>query len=82
MMLWWIANGVLLLVVLPVVVVLANQVVRCTIEVDRYAADIVEHGVGITKQLEPLPATMRTQNLTVRTKSCAITYIDALDLPH
>ena len=45
MWLWWIANIVLLVVVVPVVLLLANRVIRPAVEIQRYADDILEHGV-------------------------------------
>lgn len=78
MILWWIGNAVLLLVVVPVVIVLANRVIRPAVEIDRYASDILEHGVGLTKNLEPVPALLDTQALVGVAKGHAVRYVVAL----
>ena len=46
MWLWWIGNAILLLAVVPVVLLLANRVMRPALEIKRYADDIVEHSTG------------------------------------
>jgi hypothetical protein len=78
MVLWWIANAVALLVVVPVVILLANRVIRPAVEIDRYASDILEHGVGLTKNLEPVPALLETQALVEVAKGHAVRYVTAL----
>jgi hypothetical protein len=78
MILWWIANAVALLVVVPVVILLANRVIRPAVEIERYAADILEHGVGLTKNLEPVPALLDTQALVEVAKGHAVRYVTAL----
>lgn len=54
---------VLYLVVAPVVVVLAQRLLRKITEVRRYADDILEHGVNITANLDPVPALIETRDL-------------------
>ena len=78
MVLWWIANAVALLVVVPVVILLANRVIRPAVEIERYANDILEHGVGLTKNLEPVPALVDTQALVEVAKGHAVRYVTAL----
>jgi len=41
---WWIADAVLILVVLPVVVAILVQVVIPIVQIKRYADDIIEAG--------------------------------------
>lgn len=77
MWLWWIANAALLLAVVPVVVLLANRVMRPATEIKRYAEDILEHGVGLTVNLEPLPAVADTRGLVAATRGLAERYIGA-----
>lgn len=77
MWLWWVGNAVLLLVVVPVVLLLANRVLRPAIEVQRYADDILEHGVGVTEQLAPIPAVAETQALVSTAKGLAVRYVRA-----
>jgi hypothetical protein len=78
MVLWWIANAVALFVVVPVVILLANRVIRPAIEVERYANDILEHGVGLTKNLEPVPVLLDTLDLVGVAKGHAVRYVTAL----
>lgn len=78
MVLWWIANVVALIVVVPLVVLLANRVIRPATEIQRYAADILEHGVALTRNLEPVPALLETQELVSVAKGHAVRYVTAL----
>lgn len=79
MWLWWIGNAVLLLVVTPVVLLLANRVIRPAVEVRRYADDILEHGVLLTKHLEPIPAVAVTRELVGAAKSLSVAYVGAVE---
>lgn len=54
---------VLYLVVAPLLVVLAQRVLRRIAEVRRYADDVLEHGVNITANLDPVPALLDTRDL-------------------
>ena len=78
MILWWIANAVALLVVVPIVIQLANRVIRPGIEIQRYAEDILEHGVGLTQNLEPVPALLDTRALVGEVTANAVRYVTAL----
>ena len=60
MLLWWIANALILFVVVPVVVLLANRVIRPAVEIQAYSDDILEHGVNLTEHLVPVPALVDT----------------------
>ena len=77
MWLWWIGNAVLLLAVVPVVLLLANRVMRPALEIKRYADDILEHAVGLDKNLEPLPAVADTRDLVSAAKGLAVRYVGA-----
>lgn len=55
--------AVLFLIVAPVVVFLAQRVLSRIAEIRRYADDILEHGVGITANLDPVPALLDTRDL-------------------
>ena len=77
MWLWWIGNAILLLAVVPVVLLLANRVIRPALEIKRYADDIVEHSTGLTKNLEPLPAVADTRDLVSAAKGLAVRYVTA-----
>ena len=78
MWLWWIGNALLLLVVVPVVLLLANRVLRPAIEIQRYADDILVHGVGLTRNLEPVPALLETKSTVDVVTANAVRYVTAL----
>ena len=77
MWLWWIGNALLLLAVAPVVLLLANRVIRPALEIKRYADDILEHAVGLSKNLEPVPAVADTRDLVSAAKGLAVRYVTA-----
>ncbi len=79
MWLWWIGNAILLFVVVPVVLLLANRVLRPAIEIQRYADDILEHGVRLTENLEPVPAIVETRDLVSSAKGLAVGYVGAVE---
>ena len=79
MFLWWLGNVIVLLVVIPLVVLLANRVVRPALEIKNYAEDILEHGVGITGNLDPIPALVETRQYIGSTLAGVARYGAALD---
>jgi hypothetical protein len=64
MVLWYLADLVLILVVPPVVLLLLNKVMRPIREIDRYVEDVLEHGVALTGTLDAVPNLIRTCELT------------------
>ena len=64
MVLWWSGNAALILVVAPVVVWLANKLLRPAREILAYSNDILEHGHALTGALDALPALDRTRQLS------------------
>lgn len=74
----WVMSAIGLLVVAPVVVALASYVIRPARECQRYADDILEHGVGITAALEPVPALVTTRELVGEVTANAVAYVGAL----
>lgn len=78
MVVFWIASAVGLLVVAPVVIILANEVISPALEIVRYADDILEHGVGITAALEPVPALGTTREMVGEVTQNAVSYVGAL----
>ncbi|MEO5678175.1 MAG: hypothetical protein ABIS47_00740 [Acidimicrobiales bacterium] len=62
--LWWIGNAALALVVIPLVLLLANRVLRPTMIIKEYADDILVHGVGLTGTLDAVPKLVKTKELT------------------
>ncbi len=78
MVVLWVMSAVGLLVVAPLVVVLASYVIRPALECARYADDILEHGVGITAAVEPVPALVTTRELVAAVTENAVAYVGAL----
>ena len=78
MVVLWIASAVGLLVVAPLVILLATLVIQPALECARYADDILEHGVGVTVALEPVPALVQTRELVADVTSNAVAYVGAL----
>jgi hypothetical protein len=78
MALWWIVNIIGLAVVIPLVIVLANRVIREAQEAARYADDILEHGVALAGNLDPLPALLDTRDLVSRVGAGAGRYVTAI----
>lgn len=78
MVVLWVMSAIGLLVVAPLVVALASYVIRPALESARYADDILEHGVGITAAVEPVPALLTTRELTADVAHNAVTYVTAL----
>jgi hypothetical protein len=78
MWLWWIANVVLLFLVAPVIILLGNRVLRPAVEIQRYAEDILEHGVLLSSNLDPVPAVADTRDLVSAVKGLAVGYVGAV----
>ncbi len=78
MILWWIANVVLILVIAPVVVYLANKLLRPAREILDYSNDILEHGLALAGTLNALPALERTRQLTSQANQRVGRYAAAL----
>jgi integral membrane sensor domain MASE1 len=79
MVLWWIANAIGLFVVIPLVLLLSSRVLKVATQISHYADDILEHGVGITAALEPLPALNETAALARTATGHAVAYVTVLD---
>jgi hypothetical protein len=76
---WWIGNAVILVAVVPVVVYTANRIVRPATETKLYAADILQHGIAVTGNLDAVPAVIATRDMVVETRSGIERYGAALD---
>lgn len=72
---------VLGLVVAALVVALFNRVVRPVLEIDRYAQDILEAGVGIAKNLDDVDELARTRELGGAVPDLAGAYLQKLQAP-
>jgi len=78
MLLWWIANALILFVVVPLVILLANRVIRPAVEIQAASDDILEHGVILTEHLVPVPALIETDSLITGITGVAVRYVTAL----
>ena len=74
MVLWWIGNLILIGVVAPVVVWLANKLLRPVLEIRAYANDILEHGVNVTGELDAVPNLERTAELAAEARQGVARY--------
>lgn len=76
---FWIAIVALFVVVIPVVVLLAHRLYTHVREIKEYADDVLEHGVGITANLEPVPALLQTRDLVKNVRAGLADYARAVD---
>ncbi len=76
---WWIGNALGVAVVIPLVLVLMMGVMRPAREIARNADDILEHGVGLARNLDPVPALGRTRELVAEVTQHAVDYVGALE---
>jgi hypothetical protein len=65
MALWWVANGVLLLVVAPIVVFLLNMLLIPVIRIRRATEEILAGGVHLMNQVDPVPELLAITDETV-----------------
>ncbi len=78
MWLWWLANVVGLLIVIPLVIVLANRVVRPALEIQAYSDDILENGLALSEDLVPVPALAQTDELVGEITGEAVRYLSGV----
>lgn len=78
MWLWWVANVMGLAIVIPLVILLANRVVRPGIEIQEYSDDILEHGVLLTENLVPVSALVDTDAHVEEVTGEAVRYVTSL----
>jgi hypothetical protein len=64
------------LVVAVLVVALFNRVMIPALEIERYAEDILEAGVGIAKNLDDVDELVRTRELATAVPGLALAYLD------
>ena len=76
---WWIGILVLLLVVIPTVLLLIQRLLRHIAEIRHYADDVLQHGLGIAGNLEPVPALAETRDLVGRVGAGLGEYVAAVD---
>ena len=66
------------LVILLVVLALFNRVVRPALEIDGYAKDILDGGVGIAKNLEGVDELAKTRDLATSLPPLAVAYLEVV----
>lgn len=64
------------LVVLLVVLALFNGVVRPALEIDRYAGEILDGGLGIARNLDGVDELARTRDLATAVPGLAVAYLE------
>lgn len=77
---WWsIGIAALVLIVIPLVAFLAHRMLSHIVEIKRYSDDVLEHGVGITANLAPVPALLDTRALVKKVGAGLGTYAGSVD---
>jgi hypothetical protein len=66
MTLWWIGNGVLLLVVVPVLVALLNRILAALERIRKASDEILDGGVGLVGELANTPTLLAQTDSTVK----------------
>ena len=66
------------LVILLVVLALFNRVVRPALEINRYAKDILDGGIGIAKNLDGVDEIARTRELATSLPPLAVAYLEVV----
>ncbi len=66
MVLWWIANVILLVAVLPVVIYLLNRVLTALERIRGAADNVLAGGVALIGELNGLPEALATTDETVK----------------
>jgi hypothetical protein len=61
---WWLGLAVVVLVVVPLVLLIARDILRAVKEIRQYSDDILQHGVGLAGELDPVPELQHTSDLT------------------
>lgn len=77
--LWWLANGVFLLVVIPAVVLLLHRLREPVIEIRRYVDDVLEHGQLLTASMDAVDELAETRDRIRTLKEQVGTYGRSLE---
>jgi nitrogen fixation/metabolism regulation signal transduction histidine kinase len=64
------------LVVLLIALALFNRVVRPIFEINRYAKDILDGGIGIAKNVDGVDELARTRDLVISVPPLAVAYLE------
>lgn len=80
MTLWWIANVVLIAVVIPVVVAILVQVLTPIFQIRQYAEDIMAHGAQFPPHLDDIAEELvKTRDLVRQAAPEIVRYSRAVD---
>jgi hypothetical protein len=66
MVLWWIANVILLVVILPVVIALLNRVLAALERIRGATDEILAGGVALIGELDGVPDLLATTDKTIK----------------
>jgi hypothetical protein len=66
MVLWWIANVILLVVILPVVIALLNRVLAALERIRGATEEILAGGVTLIGELDGVPGLLATTDQTIK----------------
>ncbi|MBA3787685.1 MAG: hypothetical protein H0X21_03205 [Actinobacteria bacterium] len=66
------------LVVAIVVVLLFSKIMRPALEIERYSRDILDAGLGITRNLDGVDEAVRTRDLATAVPGLAVAYLTKL----
>ncbi|MGI9112860.1 MAG: hypothetical protein ACR2GT_11825 [Gaiellaceae bacterium] len=66
------------LVVAIVVVLLFSKIMRPALEIERYSRDILDAGLGITRNLDGVDEAVRTRDLATAVPGLAVAYLQKL----
>jgi len=64
------------LMILLLVLALFNRVVRPALEIDRYAKDILDGGLGIAKNVDGVDELAKTRDLATSVPPLAVAYLE------
>jgi hypothetical protein len=64
-MVWWyVGEALTVLLVVPVVLILLNNLLKPVRQIKGYADDVLEHGVALTGTMDAIPKLVQTKELT------------------
>jgi len=66
------------LVVALLVVLLFSKIMRPALEIERYSRDILDAGLGITRNLDGVDEAVRTRDLATAVPGLAVAYLQKL----
>lgn len=78
MILWWIGNLIFVAVIIPVVIILLNNLIEPIIEIRRYGDDVLEHGVLLIAAMDAIDELEETRDQAAQVKEGVRAYTAAL----